>query len=242
MGSTITQVAKIAGVSRMTVSRVMSESPSVRPETRQRVLEAMRELGYVPSPAARAMRSKDALVAGGNLCCALIFGADTGWSDGFFCDVARAAEAEAAAHGLCLLQCHWQESFEQSWPRLQSVVSMGRLCGAVLAGEFSGDEVVAICDNVDHVVVIDGPSPPGCAVGNVEADNVEGCNAALGHLLDQGARRLLVISGPYEGHYFARAMTDAAERVRHRCESLRVVTTGLSPERGYEVVRDPFRQ
>ena len=48
-------VAKLAGVSHQTVSRVINDSAHVRPETRRRVLAAMRELDYRPNPAARAL-------------------------------------------------------------------------------------------------------------------------------------------------------------------------------------------
>jgi DNA-binding LacI/PurR family transcriptional regulator len=51
----IRDVARAAGVSYQTVSRVLNDSPSLRPETRQRVLEAIDELGYRPNQAARAL-------------------------------------------------------------------------------------------------------------------------------------------------------------------------------------------
>jgi DNA-binding LacI/PurR family transcriptional regulator len=50
-------VARMAGVSKQTVSRVLNDHPAVRPETREAVLEAMRELGYRPSRSARSLAS-----------------------------------------------------------------------------------------------------------------------------------------------------------------------------------------
>lgn len=50
-------VAALAGVSSQTVSRVVNEATNVRPDTRERVLDAMTKLGYAPSKAARALRS-----------------------------------------------------------------------------------------------------------------------------------------------------------------------------------------
>ena len=49
-------VARLAGVSAQTVSRVSNGSPSVMPQTRERVLVAMRDLGYRPNSAARALK------------------------------------------------------------------------------------------------------------------------------------------------------------------------------------------
>ena len=54
----IRQVASLAGVSHMTVSRVINDHPSIAPATRERVLEAMRELNYRPNSAARALASR----------------------------------------------------------------------------------------------------------------------------------------------------------------------------------------
>ena len=44
------QVAKIAGVSHQTVSRVVNNFPGVKPQTRERVEEVIRQTGYVPTP------------------------------------------------------------------------------------------------------------------------------------------------------------------------------------------------
>src|SRR3954466_5003022 len=48
-------VARLAGVSQQTVSRVLNDSPHVRPDTRERVLEAIRKLEYRPNRVARAL-------------------------------------------------------------------------------------------------------------------------------------------------------------------------------------------
>ena len=54
----IRQVATLAGVSHMTVSRVINDHPSIAPATRERVLEVMRQLNYRPNSAARALASR----------------------------------------------------------------------------------------------------------------------------------------------------------------------------------------
>lgn len=52
----LADVARLAGVSSQTVSRVSSGATNVRPETRERVLQAMNQLGYSPNRAAQALR------------------------------------------------------------------------------------------------------------------------------------------------------------------------------------------
>src|SRR6476661_8609765 len=53
--STINDVARLAGVSKKTVSRVINRSPLLNDETRERVEKVIRDLGYVPNPQARAL-------------------------------------------------------------------------------------------------------------------------------------------------------------------------------------------
>ena len=62
--ATITEVARHAGVGVATVSRVLNGSPAVREQTRQRVLDAIAELGYAPNPAARALSTGRTLSVG----------------------------------------------------------------------------------------------------------------------------------------------------------------------------------
>jgi LacI family transcriptional regulator len=62
--ATIAQVARHAGVGVATVSRVLNGSPAVREQTRQRVLDAIAELGYAPNPAARALSTGRTLSVG----------------------------------------------------------------------------------------------------------------------------------------------------------------------------------
>ena len=58
MALTLEQIAKLAGVSRSTASRVLNGQPNVRPDVRERVLQVIREHGYQPDLAARALASK----------------------------------------------------------------------------------------------------------------------------------------------------------------------------------------
>ncbi|RFA10350.1 LacI family transcriptional regulator [Subtercola boreus] len=62
--ASVFDVAKVAGVSHQTVSRVLNDHPSLRAETRQRVLDAMRELDYRPNAAARALSSSRSRMIG----------------------------------------------------------------------------------------------------------------------------------------------------------------------------------
>ena len=58
MTLTLEQIAKLAGVSRSTASRVINGQPSVRPEVRERVWRVIQDQGYQPNLAARSLASK----------------------------------------------------------------------------------------------------------------------------------------------------------------------------------------
>ncbi len=57
MAITLEQIAKLAGVSRTTASRVLNGLPGVSPQTHQRVMKIMHEYGFEPDPAARSLGS-----------------------------------------------------------------------------------------------------------------------------------------------------------------------------------------
>lgn len=223
MSVSIKDVAKSAGVSRMTISRVM-RNESVRPETRRRVLKIMQELGYVPSRAARALRASDPLRAMQANCFALVFAADTQAADDFFCEVSRGAEAQAAEFGLCALQVHWLEDIENSWLRMQTVLAIEGLCGVILIGQFSAREVLAIQRVNPNLVIVDGDIPAGVKVAAVAADNLGGCALALTHLADCKARRPLILTGP-EDHYFSKALLAAAQTHADKFATIEIIHT-----------------
>lgn len=242
MAVSILDVAKMAGVSRMTVSRVVGNSGSVSESTRLKVLEVIRRLGYVPSASARAMRSKDALLANESLCIALIFSSDTQTGESFFSSVTKAAEREAARHGLSVLQSHWQESFEKTWPRLKSLFAVSGVCGAVLAGQFSSKEINAIHKFTPNLVILDASAPDDLSISSVESDYILGSSIAVQHLLDRDVRRLLVLTGPSEEHYFAKAIVKGLDGLRNKFERSEVLYCDLSSNTGYKIIRNFFSE
>jgi len=231
----IAHVAKKAGVSSMTVSRVIRGEPFVREDTRKRVVAIMKELRYIPSAAAQSLRSHDRLKASGNRLFPLIFGSGTECSVSFFHDIARGVEQAASEFGLCPLHVTMQENPEASWLRLQTIFSVGSLCGALLAGQFSLEDIRLIRENVKNVVVLDGPSPPDNGIGSGASGDLEGSLLALDHLIDLGCRRILVITVEPE-HYFAQAMALAASSRRSPACAIEVHYGCLKSLEAHELV------
>jgi LacI family transcriptional regulator len=205
----IAHVAERAGVSAMTVSRVLRGEKSVKGETRARVVETMRAMGYVPSAAAQSLRSNNHLMQSGARLFALIFGHGTESSVTFFHDIARGVERCASQFGLCPIHVTLQDDAHDSWLRLQMVFTIGGLCGALLVGQFSRQDVYFVRDRARNVVIVDGPAPQAERIGSVESGNLEGSLMALDHLIQIGCRSILVLTVERE-HYFAGSMELAA--------------------------------
>src|SRR5512135_3695109 len=99
--STISDVARQAGVSAMTVSRVINNSGYTGKETRERVEAAIVDLGYVPNALARSLRFKQTKTL------ALVL---TDITNPFFTTIARGVEDVASAAGFNVILCNTDES------------------------------------------------------------------------------------------------------------------------------------
>ena len=95
--TTVRDVAKYAGVSPITVSRVVNDADNVNPDTRARVEKAIDDLGYIPNLAARSLRSKQSYTL------ALILPDVT---SGFWTTVARGVEDAAQGGNYSVFLCN----------------------------------------------------------------------------------------------------------------------------------------
>ncbi|GAB3977757.1 LacI family DNA-binding transcriptional regulator [Plantactinospora veratri] len=182
----MTDVARLAGVSHQTVSRVINGHPRVRPETRDRVVRAMAELSYRPNAMARALASRRSRVLGVVSFDTILFGpAST------LLGIERAARA--AGYGVSIVT-------------LEKVDRRGVL-SAVEALDGQGvDGVIIIAPQMAAAAALHS-LPQGMAAVAVEAgqdsglpsvsvDQVAGARLAVQHLLELGHRTVWHVSGP----------------------------------------------
>ncbi|BCL78415.1 LacI family DNA-binding transcriptional regulator [Ktedonobacteria bacterium brp13] len=108
--ASIKEVAEAAGVSTATVSRVLSNGQHVRPEVRQRVMEAVASLQYRPNLVARSLRSQQSKTLG-------LIVSDI--RNPFFTSISRAVEDIAYASGYSVLLCNTDEDLEKEQIYLQ---------------------------------------------------------------------------------------------------------------------------
>jgi LacI family transcriptional regulator len=193
MTVTIEDVAERAGVSTATVSRVLSGTVGARPETRERVLSAVRALGYRPSLVARSLKLRRTQTVG------LII---TDVENPFFAETVRAVEDAAQELGYAIVLCNGAEDREREAGYLQ-VLADRRVDGMVIATGGVGRRHARWLELAPVPVVMMNCEAPVPGVPAVLSDNRAGGCLAAEHLLRLGHRRL--------GHLTVPAVHAAAE-------------------------------
>ncbi|HUP54952.1 MAG TPA: LacI family DNA-binding transcriptional regulator [Methylomirabilota bacterium] len=187
MTATIGDVARAADVSTATVSRVLAGLGGARPETRARILEAARELGYRPSAVARSLKLRTTRTLG------LII---TDIENPFFPQLVRTVEDVAREHGFALLLCNATEDPDREASYLDLLVDR-RVDGVVIAVSGLGARHREWLAEPPLPVVLVNTVAPGLPHPSITSDNVDGGRQAGAHLLDLGHRRIGVLTaGP----------------------------------------------
>ena len=182
----MTDVARLAGVSHQTVSRVINGSPQVRPATRERVLSAMRTLDYRPNSAARALVTGRSRTLGVVSFDTTLYGpASTLYS------IERAAHQSGYLITIVSLEALDRESVLSAVERLRLQGVDGILVIAPLEG--AGEALVDLPRDLPLVAVEAGPRG---ALPVVAVDQFAGAEHATRHLLELGHRTVAHIAGP----------------------------------------------
>ena len=222
-GITLEEVARIAGVSRATVSRVVNGNPRVNHETRRTVEKAVERLGYIPNPAARSLvtRRSDSI--------ALVIAEPTGrlFVDPYFPRLLRGVGAELASHQLQLVLL--MPANERDEQRVERYLASGHVDGALLVSLHGDDPLPEHLARRGIPVVVGARPPHGAAVSFVDVDNVQGARSAVEHLLDTGRQTVATIAGPSD-------MSPGIDRLEGYRQALRAA--GREPDPQLEAIGD----
>jgi LacI family transcriptional regulator len=187
---TLAHVAQQAGVSVMTVSRVVNDRPGVGADTRQRVRDAITELGYRPNIVARGLKAHRSGTIG-------LLVPDV--TNPYFPAIVRGAEDVAIAHGFTLLLTNVIENVDREVTALQAFEDR-RVDGVIACSpRMSSERLDALLARHHAAVIVNRRSTPGVA-GSVRLDNEHGMRQLMRHLLATGCRRFGVIGGPVDSH------------------------------------------
>ncbi|MFF1574327.1 LacI family DNA-binding transcriptional regulator [Leifsonia sp. NPDC058292] len=182
-------VARVAGVSHQTVSRVLNGHPSIRESTRERVLQAMDELRYRPNRAARALvTAKSNTIGVLSASAAALYGPvssigaiqDAGREAGYYVTVAHLGSLTPAgiAAGLDHLMAQAVEGIVVIAPQHRVL-----------------EEIAAVGVGMPYVTLQAGDDRGGI---ELSVDQVAGARAATRHLIELGHRRIAHLAGPTE--------------------------------------------
>jgi LacI family transcriptional regulator len=200
MAPTLEEVAKQAGVSRSTVSRVINDQPNVRPETRERVWQAIRKSGYRPHAVARSLVTNRTQIIG----MLIPETVTTLFADPFFPLLLRGAtEACNAHHYQLMLSLFTSRSADQDM--YQRVLGNGYLDGAIVASAAADDPLIPSLLH-DRIRLVSVGRYTDQRVPYVDVDNVGGARMAVEHLIRLGHRRIAIITGRLD-------MTHAQDRL-----------------------------
>lgn len=230
--ASITDVARLAGVSTATVSRVVSAAPyAVSQATRERVLDAARTLDYVPNALARGLHKSYIPVVG-------VIVHDI--TDPYFAEVVRGVEDAASVGGFLVVTCSSDRISEREHSYVRLLRSM-RAATLIFAGSGLADPAlnVEVAKHLaamrDYGAAVVHLSPHAFGEADVGVDNAAGIARMVAALVELGHRRIAFLAGPaslYVSHQrlegYRRGLAEAGIAADERL----VVSTGFNREGG----------
>ncbi|MEU3851192.1 LacI family DNA-binding transcriptional regulator [Streptomyces sp. NPDC029554] len=205
----IQDVAAAAGVSVSTVSNVLNRPERVNARTAERVRVAVAELDYVPHPGAAALRTGRAGAIG------LVLPDVT---NSFYARIARGAADAAYDHGHALVLCHSGDDPEREQGYFGMLVGQRAVGVVVVPLGADPGRLARLRERGIPLVLADRAMPDrdGCSVS---VDDIAGGRIAVQHLLDSGARDILVVNGERGIRQCADRYQGARQAVRSRREA-----------------------
>ena len=214
--ATLEQIARMAGVGRSTVSRVMNNDPRVRSATRERVLEIVRRENYQLNFAARSLASGRSEVIGAVVPMAL----PSVFTDPFFPQFLEGVAAACDAVDALLML--WLALPETEQRKVDKVLGAGPVDGLIIAAHVIDDPLVEALRRGGKQFVLYGRYPAD-DVSYVTVDDRVSARNVVSHLLRIGHKRVGTIAGPQH-------MFEAQDRLAGYYDALRDFGLPKSPE------------
>ena len=185
MASTIKDVAKRAGVSTATVSRVINGDPRISSKTKEKVLISIRELDYKINNIARSLKTNKTHTIG-FICPEL--------ANTFFMTVAKGVEDELRKYGYSVIVCNSNESVEEEKERITLLLEKCVDGVIIIPASHSGSHFKDLTEQGIPVVLADR-LVEDFSSDAVLVDNINGSYAVIEHLINSGYRRIGYIGG-----------------------------------------------
>jgi DNA-binding LacI/PurR family transcriptional regulator len=198
---TLEDVARVAGVSRATVSRVINDTRNVDPALRELVERAVAQTGYVPNRAARSLvtrRTDSIALVVSEAERRKVEGPFVGriFTDPFFGRVVTGMLSVLRPRGIQMVLMLADDA--QSRTQLLGYLRQGHVDGVILVSLHGADPLPRALTGARIPAVLFGRPRAGERLPSVDADNRGGALLATGHLLSQGRRKVATITGPLD--------------------------------------------
>lgn len=232
---TLEQVAARAGVGRGTVSRVINDSPQVSSVARERVRAAIRELGYVPNRAARALVTNRT----DSIALVVCESDERFFTEPFFAALVRGISSQLASTDLQLLLAISQSRHDRD--RLDRHLTPQYVDGALLVSLHGDDPLPMNLEERGVAAVIGGRPSAHQPISYVDVDNRNGARRAVEYLIAQGRRGIATITGPQDmtvGMDRLAGYRDALKAARLRRDARLVAPGDFSQRSGAQAMRD----
>ncbi|MBN2323914.1 MAG: LacI family DNA-binding transcriptional regulator [Spirochaetes bacterium] len=184
----IAEVAKAAGVSTATVSRVLNEKPFVRENTRRKVLRVIDKTNYRVNAVARNLRRKKTHSIGIIISNVL---------SPFYSVIAKAVEDVALCNNFSMVLCNGGDKPKKERRYLQ-VLFENRVDGIIISPTGENADYLKLLLSSGIAVCLIDRKVSGMVCDSVMVNNREASKEAVAHLLERGYRRIGLISGPKE--------------------------------------------
>jgi LacI family transcriptional regulator len=186
---TINDVARLSGVSKKTVSRVINRSPLLSDDTRRRVLEVIRDLGYVPNPQARALALRTNFLIGlihDNPNAQMVLNVQQG-----ILEALQGTEYEMIIRPV-------DRGSSMMLDDVRQFLERQRLFGVVILPPISeNDDLARLCEELGCRYVRMGSAELDDADHMVASNDREAVRAATSYLIAEGHRLIGLIAGPH---------------------------------------------
>jgi LacI family transcriptional regulator len=188
---TLEDIAKQAGVSRSTVSRVVNNHPYVKAEVRKKVLKVIQDEGYHPNAAARTLVSQRSSMIG----LVIPRSVSSFFTDPYFPHLTQGI-LQACNQNNYTLALFVISTNEDEAKILPKISRNGFLDGLILQTGVLGDQLVDQLTASNMPLVVAGRPHQQTGISYVDVDNVAAATVATNHLLQLGRTRVAAITGP----------------------------------------------
>ncbi len=227
MPLTLKDIAKIAGVAESTVSRAINNKPGVGAQTREKIMEIVREHNYQPNQLAQGLAKRETHLL------ALIVADLTGPG---YSEIIKSMEKTANQAGYQLIICNTDNNLAKEKTYL-NLVGQHRVDGAIiLGGTLANNNIMKLALNQDELLVLVNCLAEEVLIPTVLVDNARGGYLATVHLLEQGLEKIALVMGPANDFLeseklngYQQALADYNIPFREQL----IIKTDLSREGGY---------